>query len=98
MERLRRTMTDARTSLAQHQKEIESNRRAWETKPLLQRIYGGFYERILGLIDPTIPGRTVEIGSGIGNLKARLPQAIATDLFPNPWLDLTCDGYELPFR
>jgi SAM-dependent methyltransferase len=23
---------------------------------------------------------------------------VTTDLFPNPWLDLTCDGYELPFR
>jgi len=40
----------------------------------------------------------VEIGSGIGNLKAHLPGAISTDLFPNPWLDLVCDGYDLPFR
>jgi SAM-dependent methyltransferase len=40
----------------------------------------------------------VEIGSGIGNLKSHLPQAISTDLFQNPWLDLVCDGYELPFR
>jgi SAM-dependent methyltransferase len=39
----------------------------------------------------------VEIGSGIGNLKTHLPQAIGTDLFPNPWLDLVCDGYEMPF-
>src|SRR5712671_2396769 len=84
-------------SLSQHQAEIERNRRAWETKPLLQKIYAGFYERILGLIDPAIRGQIVEIGSGIGNLKAHLPKAIATDLFPNPWLDLACDGYELPF-
>jgi SAM-dependent methyltransferase len=40
----------------------------------------------------------VEIGSGIGNLKAHLPAAITSDLFPNPWLDLVCDGYELPFQ
>ena len=40
----------------------------------------------------------MEVGSGIGNLKAHLPGALATDLFPNPWLDLACDGYELPFR
>ncbi len=83
--------------LAQHQAEIERNRRAWQAKPLLQSIYVGFYQRILALIDQTIPGRIVEIGSGIGNLKAHLPQALATDLFPNPWLDLACDGYELPF-
>ena len=30
--------------------------------------------------------------------QAHLPGAVTTDLFPNPWLDLACDGYELPFR
>ena len=84
--------------LAQHQVEIERNLRSWEAKPLLKEVYAGFYRRILALIDSDIPGHIVEIGSGIGNLKTHLPRAIATDLFPNPWLDLTCDGYELPFR
>lgn len=39
----------------------------------------------------------LEIGSGIGNLKAELPDALCSDLFRSPWLDLVCDGYELPF-
>jgi SAM-dependent methyltransferase len=39
----------------------------------------------------------LEIGSGIGNLKAHYPSAICSDLFANRWLDLVCDGYELPF-
>jgi SAM-dependent methyltransferase len=84
--------------LEQHQAEIQQNLRSWEAKPLLQKIYAGFYDRIVTLIDERVPGRIVEIGSGIGNLKSRLPHALATDLFPNPWLDLVCDGYELPFR
>ena len=84
--------------LEQHQHEIQQNLRSWESKPLLQKIYAGFYDRIVALIDERVPGRIVEIGSGIGNLKSRLPHALATDLFPNPWLDLVCDGYELPFR
>lgn len=83
--------------LAQHQAEIERNRRSWQSKPLLQSIYAGFYERILTLVQPELPGAIVEIGSGIGNLKSFLPRAITTDLFPNPWLVLVCDGYELPF-
>jgi len=83
--------------LAQHQVEIQQNLQAWSKKPLLREIYSGFYRRILALIDPALSGRIVEIGSGIGNLKAHLPDAVATDLFPNPWLDLACDGYELPF-
>ena len=84
--------------LGQHQIEIQRNLAAWQNKPLLQKIYAGFYQRILALIDARALGRIVEIGSGIGNLKAHLPQALATDLFANPWLDLVCDGYELPFR
>ncbi len=82
----------------QHQVEIERNLCAWNRKPLLRGVYAGFYRRILSLIAPGIPGHIVEIGSGIGNLKAHLPTALTTDLFPNPWLDLVCDGYELPFR
>lgn len=85
------------TPLEQHQIEIEQNLARWRGKPLLQKIYAGFYERILRHIDSSAPGAVVEIGSGIGNLKAHLPQAICTDLFPNPWLDLVCDGYDLPF-
>src|SRR5262245_30239018 len=83
--------------LTQHQLEIERNLRAWKSKPLLQEIYTGFYRQIVGLIDTTIPGKIVELGSGIGNLKAHLPQVITTDLFPNPWLDMVCDAYKLPF-
>ncbi len=85
------------TALDQHQIEIQRNRTAWEEKALLRQIYAGFYERIVTLIDQRLAGAIVEVGSGIGNLRARLPAAIATDLFPNPWLDLVCDGYELPF-
>jgi SAM-dependent methyltransferase len=84
-------------ALTQHQVEIERNLRAWERKPLLRQIYAGFYDRVLQVMDRSLPGAIVEIGSGIGLLKKRLPEAIATDLFPNPWLDIVCDGYELPF-
>lgn len=83
--------------LAQHQIEIQRNLAAWRRKPLLQKIYAKFYERIVALIDTRASGQIIEIGSGIGNLKAHLPRALTTDLFPNPWLDLVCDGYELPF-
>jgi SAM-dependent methyltransferase len=83
--------------LEQHQAEIQQNLRFWRSKPLLQEVYAGFYRRIVRLIDPGIPGAVLEVGSGIGNLKAHYPTAICSDLFPNPWLDLVCDGYELPF-
>lgn len=83
--------------LEQHQIEIERNKSFWERKPLLQEIYRGFYERIIGNIDTRLPGKIIELGSGIGNLKKYIPEAVCTDLFPNPWLDLACDAYHLPF-
>jgi SAM-dependent methyltransferase len=85
-------------SLTQHQVEIQRNLEAWERKPLLRQLYAGFYDRIVALIDRSSSGAVVEVGSGIGNLKSHLPGAVATDLFPNPWLDVVCDGYELPFQ
>ncbi len=84
--------------LDQHQIEIRENQQAWESKPLLRQIYAGFYEAIRKLIDPNISGIVVEIGSGIGNLKTHVRNVVCTDLFPNPWLDVVCDGYRLPLR
>lgn len=84
--------------LSQHQEEIQANQRAWARKPLLQAVYAELYARILKQIDTGMTGAVVEIGSGIGNLKTHLPTAICTDLFPNPWLDAVCDGYNLPFK
>jgi SAM-dependent methyltransferase len=84
-------------ALSQHLTEIERNKTFWDQKPLIREIYRRFYNRILARIDRSIPGRVVEIGSGIGNLKEHFPDAVSTDLFPNPWLDLACDAYRLPF-
>lgn len=84
-------------SLYRHQIEILRNQRAWETKPVLRQIYAGFYERIARLIDRSLPGRILEIGSGIGNLRSRLPEALSSDVFLNPWLDVVGDAYEVPF-
>ena len=83
--------------VGQHQTEIQRNLAAWNSKPLLRAIYRDLFERILRQIDLRAPGQIVEIGSGIGNLKAHLPQAICTDLFPNPWIDVVGDAYHLPF-
>ena len=41
--------------LEQHQTEIQQNLRSWEAKPLLQKIYAGFYDRIVALIDERVP-------------------------------------------
>jgi SAM-dependent methyltransferase len=83
---------------SRHQVEILGNLGVWHRKRLLREVYAGFYRRILPWIDRRRSGAVVEIGSGIGNLRTWYPEAICTDLFPNPWLDLVCDGYALPFQ
>lgn len=70
---------------------------AWQRKPVLRAVYADFYARIGRLIDSAVPGRVVELGSGLGHLKTHLPQALCTDRVAWPGLDLVCDAYELPF-
>jgi SAM-dependent methyltransferase len=83
--------------VSQHNLEIHANAEHWRRKPLLQEIYRGFYLEIARELRRDLPGETVEIGSGIGNLKNVVPEAIATDLFPNPWIDRVENAYALSF-
>jgi SAM-dependent methyltransferase len=73
---------------------LDKYRAVWEKKPLLRRIYNDIYDRILAVC---VGGRTLEIGGGIGQLKARLPNIVATDIQSAPWLDVVADAQRLPF-
>ncbi len=66
----------------------------WDEKPVLRIIYNDFYDRIAAAC---VPGITVEIGGGIGNLKERLTQVFATDIQFASWLDCVADAQRLPF-
>jgi SAM-dependent methyltransferase len=84
-------------SIDQHNIEIEQNRLAWERKPVLQRAYRDFHRRIAAHVDPAVPGRIVELGSGIGNIRDVIPDCVRTDLFANPWIDQVENAYDLTF-
>ena len=67
-------------NIEQHNTEIYQNIKVWNTKKSLQSCYQSFYkliaeELILG------DGSTVELGSGMGNIKSVIPHCITTDLF-----------------
>src|SRR2546422_2840600 len=83
--------------VGQHNVEIHANAEHWRRKPLLQRIYREFYLEIASELRRDLPGENVEIGSRIGNLKKVVPDALATDLFPNPWLDRVENAYAFSF-
>jgi len=73
---------------------LEGYRDVWERKPVLRLIYDDFYDRLAA---GCRPGRTIEIGGGIGNLKQRLGDVVATDIQSAPWLDCVTDAQRLPF-
>jgi SAM-dependent methyltransferase len=66
----------------------------WDRKPILRAVYDDFYDRIATFC---ASGLTIEIGGGIGNLKRRLPNVVATDIQFAPWLDCVADAQHLPF-
>jgi SAM-dependent methyltransferase len=84
--------------VGQHNLEIQANTEHWRRKPLLRQVYRDFYSEIACELRSDLPGETVEIGSGIGNLKTVVPEALATDIFPNPWLDRVENAYALSFE
>lgn len=81
--------------ISQHNAEIHENLAHWQRKPLLREVYAGFYREIAARLVGRPDGPVLECGSGIGNLKSVLPDCIATDLFPNPWIDRTENVFAL---
>ena len=83
--------------IERHNDEIKKNLLVWKTKPSLRFAYGKLYSTMISYINKNIPGKVVEIGSGIGNFKAAYPDSIATDIFPNDGVDQIESAYKLSF-
>jgi SAM-dependent methyltransferase len=79
----------------QHLLEIQENREHWQRKPLPRAIYRRFYGMIQSRLQP---GLTLELGSGIGQIKEFIPDCITSDLFPNPGIDRVESAYSLSFE
>jgi SAM-dependent methyltransferase len=66
----------------------------WQKKPALRLLYREWYQEIAEWLQP---GRTLEVGGGIGNLKEFVPSVVCTDIVKLPWLDAVVDAQQLPF-
>jgi len=75
--------------------ELINHREQWNRKPVLRDIY---YEYFSLIREASIEGRTLEVGGGSGNFKARFPEIISLDVVPLPWLDIIADAQILPIR
>jgi SAM-dependent methyltransferase len=85
-------------SVEQHLREILRNRKAWENKPVLQKIYGSFYQEIAACLTEPLEGLVLEVGSGIGVAKRFIPNCVTSDIYANPWLDRVENAYGLRFN
>ena len=81
-----------------YEEEINRNAEVWKTKALLRDVYFQMYARVAQWIDTSVDGRIIEIGSGIGNFGEFRSDVMLTDQSIQPWIDLTCSAYRLPFR
>jgi SAM-dependent methyltransferase len=73
---------------------LEDYRYVWQTKPVLRAVYTHYYREIVARCRA---GRTLEVGSGSGNLKSYVADVITSDIQPMPWLDVVADAHCLPF-
>ena len=82
----------------QHLIEMKENFKSWNTKPLLRLSYERFYKEITESLQTTMPGATLELGSGIGAFKVFYPSCITSDIFDTPWVDKVESSYRLSFE
>ena len=73
---------------------LANYRSIWEQKPVLRTVYNDIFDRIAQRV---VPGPTLEIGGGIGNLKEQIADLISSDIQFASWLDLVADAQKLPF-
>ncbi|NGZ08326.1 MAG: methyltransferase domain-containing protein [Nitrospira sp. LK70] len=73
---------------------LHRHRAVWQKKPELRRLYEDWYGEIIAWL---VPGRTVELGGGTGNLKATVPGVYCSDVVVLPWLNVVADAQRLPF-
>ncbi|MEW6247784.1 MAG: methyltransferase domain-containing protein [Nitrospirota bacterium] len=73
---------------------LRHHQEVWRKKPILRTLYAQWYEEIVSYL---VPGRTLEVGGGTGNLKECFPCVLCTDVVKLPWLDAVVDAQRLPF-
>lgn len=70
-----------------------AHRALWERKPVLREVYGHLYRRMAAAC---VPGLTIEVGGGSGNMRDYLPEVLSFDIVHERWLDFVADAQALP--
>lgn len=75
---------------------LEHQERAWRERPLLRKVYLEWYRVMLDRLAP-VPGRSIELGSGIGQLRGLAGDRVTlTDVAKTKWVEECVDALQLP--
>jgi SAM-dependent methyltransferase len=77
--------------------ELREQRAAWEARPLLRKLYNGWYDQLAAQL-AQVDGVSLELGCGIGTLKERYPGVVPTDVVPTPWAERVVNAEKLPYE
>lgn len=76
-------------TLADHERE-------WNRRPLLRELYRRWFLEVRSQMS-SVPGESVELGSGIGRFRDICPEIVATDVEVTRWADDVVRAEELPY-
>lgn len=65
----------------------------WKSSPALRAVYADIFAEMRGGM---IPGRSLEIGSGIGAARDYFPDLTTSDVAPTRFVDRAVSAYEIP--
>jgi SAM-dependent methyltransferase len=77
--------------------ELTLQEATWQRNAVLRSLYQSWFAQI-AQSRASVPGPTVELGSGIGALREALPDVTLTDVEPTRWSEQVVDAEELPYR
>ena len=75
---------------------LREHERAWNERPLLRRIYSDWFALLASRLSE-VDGPTIEVGSGIGQLRGFVPRLVTTDVEATPWAERVVDAEALPY-
>ncbi len=73
---------------------LEDYQQRWREKHALRAVYGDLHRRMR---KASVPGPSLEIGGGIGNLEAGRDDLLRMDIQASSGVDLAADAHRLPF-